>query len=668
MAIKLSVIQRLINLMCGRQVESGLLGYDGITAAPPLRIYLGTTVDGYLSGGGTPMPETNPVEYEHLFDFAPGDCSKTMPVLDGGVSYPSQVYLTSAGSVDNDNAMQYTGLMRLAVQAKIGAGRSQFELAPWPLDYTTCGIVRADDYTYYSVRVLPDGVTVALMHSELECVRDWLDRKATLGISADDAIRFESYLLSTLRPANESDGDTLEWTPIDAVGMKAIYAGKAHLCHGWNWSTTECSTVTLAGSPSAPDSDWYYDTALGTITFAPQIDDAGCGAALAIVESGALSPSTNQLWYPVGNGMQRMEAPDGKGFSSEASGPFYAFYQDEELQVCRLDQQAQTTAGGDPGTWHWNLYTEYGATVAEDEASWDEGSYIGGGFSVGAIAALPRRTDQEEVRSKKFELSKPIEAFGMQYWGFALGTTGTWTYSNGTDYPSPHPWFDEPCGNPYLKTTLGAWGYALDTQITESKTYTSSARLCLISGGSPDAVYLVGGDYEANHRTEKAYSNRGLPMMRSIQYGDGGVGEFINSNTTTGTVNAPAEWPGPAFCNVTECDDGSSGDSILWAYALMSWRSLDIPDVTNETTNTNTTSMMSRLVAGSGTYTLPEDDWGAWAVFWASTTGLVSNTLPVTVSHGGDIRYFAIPTASKLMAGYSAEASAKGNLRFVGWA
>jgi len=153
-----------------RQLESGLLLIPtGAALSFPLQIEAGTELLDYFSGPGTLVPCTEVYQYlQGVAETAAQACVdelflldwKELPpatdnpdwLLDLQNLYPSHVYrsaLTSELQYDMEFAQQttipsrYTGLLRQAAAAKLGAGRLITELGV--LDQMGAGLIRDND-------------------------------------------------------------------------------------------------------------------------------------------------------------------------------------------------------------------------------------------------------------------------------------------------------------------------------------------------------------------------------------------------------------------------------------------------------------------------------------------------------------------------------------------
>jgi len=267
MAIKLSPLQYITDIRCGRYMESGLYSLPG-TPSFPLPVYAGTALAGYIAGSGTPIPEITPAESHHLIGYAP-TCTGPTITLDGSSSYDSEVYTASVGALDDANtwASQYTGLMRLAVQAKVGAGRDVEELSPWGLDGNH-GLLRTESFEYFTIKASSSGVTARKMKTRLQCVKTWLTqyKKGSLSMTDADAVRFESYLLSTI----EVDDTTSDATLINAAGVANVYGGRNPFAYSWHFSRNwenEAAIVTYQVGAAATSGSYYWESTLAGLAF-----------------------------------------------------------------------------------------------------------------------------------------------------------------------------------------------------------------------------------------------------------------------------------------------------------------------------------------------------------------------------------------------------------------
>jgi len=267
MPIKLSALQYITDIRCGRYMESGLYSLPGVPSFP-LPVYAGTALASYIAGAGTPMPEIVPAESHHLIGYAP-TCTGPTITLDGSSSYDSEVYTASVGALEDANtwASNYTGLLRLAVQAKVGAGRDVEELTPWGLDGSH-GLLRTDTFDYFTIKASSSGVNARKMKTRLLCVKNWLTqyKAGSLSMTDADAIRFESYLLSTI----EVDDTTSDVELINAAGVANVYGGRNPFAYAWhfsrNWENA-AAIVTYQVGAGATAGSYYWESTLAELAF-----------------------------------------------------------------------------------------------------------------------------------------------------------------------------------------------------------------------------------------------------------------------------------------------------------------------------------------------------------------------------------------------------------------
>jgi len=118
----------------GVLLDSGVYGHNWTSSATPIECYIGTTIDGYA---GTTVPGATPATRYLIGRGGSGfwpTAMQSTTVGSNGTYYDSTSYKDSisthmsCGGLSSVGAeltpSRYTGLMRLAVQAQIGAARN----------------------------------------------------------------------------------------------------------------------------------------------------------------------------------------------------------------------------------------------------------------------------------------------------------------------------------------------------------------------------------------------------------------------------------------------------------------------------------------------------------------------------------------------------------------
>ena len=153
------------------RMDSGVFSISA-SPTPPMLCYTGPSIQSYIAGSGTTHPTTASAQWligptaKHTTQCY--NWPVTPPVLDSNNAYPGHAYRvdnTSLAETENDPNL-YTGLLRLAVQAKLGAGRQAAELCPWPLDGDTVGLHRSDNYVYHIISVTSSGCTARRLKTD----------------------------------------------------------------------------------------------------------------------------------------------------------------------------------------------------------------------------------------------------------------------------------------------------------------------------------------------------------------------------------------------------------------------------------------------------------------------------------------------------------------------
>ena len=270
-------------------MESGLLLYDPAEVVYPLDVYIGTDITSY---GGTNIPGTSPVATEYLNGKATAMEDEALPnefcyrwsdvwtPPHDGIKYPSEiqndnsVFIAELGASNEATKPElYSGLLRLAVQAKLGAGVNPDALVPdsWggrmlPYRY---GLVRTSDYTYFLVNISNvAGCRAARLITKMPCVLEWL-RAGTL--NDDDARRFEAWLLSTAVVEVDEDNNQIVFDVVSAAAFLDVLDGRSALSPtGWHYGYGDnavAGIVTYKIGDGSSNSEYYWETTLAEVVF-----------------------------------------------------------------------------------------------------------------------------------------------------------------------------------------------------------------------------------------------------------------------------------------------------------------------------------------------------------------------------------------------------------------
>ena len=670
MAINLSAFQKVVDIRCGINMETGAHVVPN-PEAYPLKVYAGSALQSYIAGSESPIPESNPATTQHLLGFAPG-CSPVTPTLDSENAYNSTLYATDKGALSSSETIstQYTGLMRLAVQAKSGSNRSVSDLAPWTISPATCGLLRSDTYEYFAVHIDSTGCTIAELEGGLECVRDWLARNkaGTLTLNADDVVRWEAYLMATLKPARDENGAYITHSVLTSTQLESVYNGRAPLCNGWHFSRgweNECSIVAWRNGTLASTNSWYWETTLATVDF--DVNATTPTATLTTPEADqevSLYWQVDKLWYPSGSNMQ-LKLPPASNYTAKDTSAnntaIYCFYDDSGLQVVRHQHSKEAPAGSWP-SWDAAERTECGEFYKFSQRTYSPNPWRDGSFSVGSVSTQLLMTDFRYFDEAELTIN-----------GGRTSVVGLWQRSfvdNPANASCQNPGYayadfatDSSCSG-----TLGSDMTPVTMEYASGLTwewrtgYINSmvgVRMCLISGLDPDAVYLVEGQQGSENWTNRHYTHTDniLTGFQADLSAGGNTGMLRYSmGISTGPNTASAS--SIPTCNAA---DTVSASSV----------SQDPSPVEVATSGVTTRfDMNATLITGKGSKALPETSWSAWSDFAGGNfvDQTVSNTLNVSESFNvGDISYYEDPATVTLEAGYHANASQGSHFRWGGW-
>ncbi len=658
MAIKLSPVQKLVDVRCGAEMETGAAAVT-TPATYPVPIYANDAVQAYLGGAESPIPDNSP-NTQHLIGRAPG-CSPVSPVLDADNAYDSDVYATGSGHLTGYDTAGYTGLMRLAVQSKLGAGKDVSELAPWTIIPQNTGLIRSDDFNYYVINIdSVNGVVAAPLACGLECVRDWLERNkaGTLSpaLSADDAFRWEAYLMSRLTPATDGAGLEIQYTVLNAAAITSVYDGRLPLCHGWHFSrgdTNAASIVTWRDGVGATTGDWYWETTLATVAFNAEVNPPT--AVLTTPESDikvGIYWQLDKLWFPYGGNMQLKLPPTNLHVMREVGtdAPLYCFYDNAGLKVLRHTFSAAGAAEPAPTIDRANCIP-CGGTYTQNDMSYSPNPDRIGNFSLDGTQTTYRHATYRihdwaslEIMSGRTTSSgTTAKTFAMSAYGGGCGDpldSGDVPGSGSTQVNVEME---------YAPGGVHTWNYGNVSGIV-------SARIAAISGQDPDSVYLIEGMSGSKSYTDRETTYTGNTITGyAVQLVVGGLspmapmGAGIDAacpNLGSGQITNPAPISAASYFNVgnhSVTEDVTSGTEP-WGKS-QGWL---------------TTANASKTLAIT---------WADWSAFSGGnfTTQTHGNTLPVSESYQGAIKYRSTPATDTFEAGFSAAAEAEDELRWLGW-
>jgi len=343
------------------QTVSDLLG-----SIDPITVYGGKKLQAY---DGTLMPD---LTYDYMLGVGIGaEC----PYFADSWTWGSQGEYVSDPNIGTDMAAlltggcgatsAYTGLLRLAAQAKLGAGRSPAELSAWyqigcVLDPKSDGLFRDEAGVYWVIRTDEFGCKCARLttyNQHAQCLLDWISDGDLVG---DEAMRAEAYALSTME-VEKIGGAAVQYELLSASDLSDVYVdnlsplgnvwgwaySRGHLGVGIDGQVTEAVIVThrihhdigvakyleatlarvvfdLSGSiPTAElfidEQDVQWEPSVGDLIFYPQVGDSG--PRLCYVEAGSFDSSPRGL-----------------------ATPLYAFYRADGLEVFRYSYR-------EPGSW-----------------------------------------------------------------------------------------------------------------------------------------------------------------------------------------------------------------------------------------------------------------------------------------------------------------------------
>ena len=514
-------------------MDSGLYAFQLATIAPPLLVYTGASMQAYIASAGTQHPDGSGNQYliGEAQSVNPGcfDWPTTPPTLDANLAYESFTENTPPKLTQPGNdPVEYTGLMRLAVQSKIGSGRSADELVPsWTMDGDKIGIVRSIDFIYYSIQTDANGCLAQRLenHPSMECVRTWLtDYKAgALVLADDDAMRLEAWLISSL-----TVDSTYAQTLLITVAALAPVLGdsRSPLSHGWHYSYdyisgtwhNACSIVTWRVGPGATTSNYYWESSQAIITFT--VSTLSISAAIATPhldrQIGVYWP-VDKLWYAITAAQSEMLLPPSSGTTIAEVGvdvPFYCFYTPGGLQLATISY-AEVLPADATQTAQANCL-DCGQAFLEDAVEWSFVSYRGGGFKVGPVTSGIIASTYIGFDERDLGIyGGPGSLSGVEFNTFVSNLLGN--PSCGYSYQLSDFLIDEVCledtGSEVVQVTMEWYSQAIFNWYRGNRS--GLPRRCVvISGYDPDAVYFV----EANEQTEN-WSNYEANYAQNVLFG-----------------------------------------------------------------------------------------------------------------------------------------------------
>lgn len=653
--------------------NAGLLGLRS-QQDYPLSIYAGTGVQTYFAGAGSIIPGSQAAQYLVGAGAYGGEsCGSgtsivfppTPPALDNDNAYFSTVYLDeqSASELEDERAdgestslsSLFTGLLRLGVQAKVGAGRPINELCPaaWlALDGNAHGLVRDDDYLYWLIQITQDGVSAAALENGplTECYR--LELAAGTITDANDALRVESILISDL---------TSTVAPVDLlaqVDLESIYGGRMPLAYGWHYTHAapwDAVIVTSREGLFATVSNWYAEQTLAHVgititTGAPvavvTIDEKDTRVCGHPFQPPWMAPLPDNYAVcavvipPVGH-----SAGD-----SDAKAPLYAFYKrgagSDELVTLRYTRKY--SGGSVP--WSPIELELCGANDTDSgTASWSSSSSIGG-FSLGSTDW----TGRQYAESGSYSQETIILSQGSSGANTVCSSPSGWDCTGG----SMSDWLDAnvPEG--------GEWGCDYFTETQNPHEYVNAYRQKIKEDGDyseSESQFAIVPGFDA----EACYLGRGTSTTRTGK-------RVVTQNSTSDDfcetrLNVRWRYPGENF------------NPIGWSpwFKRTTTQDTDWPGgSTSETTypgDSTATSGEIVLITGTGpdAQSLDDDVIGHWsAALGVATDNLCPGWgMMVSAPFGGDgLIYERSPGARIIDGGYPSLHSLPSFLRWVGYA
>lgn len=389
-------------------------------------IYYGADIGEYFSGTGTQIYNRETkfhlqgvVSYDET-DFLPD--TNWAKVAPSSSPYPSVRYKNSGGEIGGLRlqlateryyvllpatpavtlSSQYTGVMRLAVQCWMAAGRSpgsqlylsafgdsifvQAKHCPCPFDLVdphNDGLIHDEGFNFWWVRINFSEVTFVKMKNYAPEFSE-----SVLPNLAPGSEQYETYLQSAIAYlVKDEDFEPVVVTLPELADV--LGSGRSPVAHGWHFNRTgtpwRAAIVTVRQGAESTNEDWYQEATLARLDF-NFADGVPTATASIIAQDAAFAlPSIHSVYYPVGAGFCSLSAPPGVTISQSAADnvPLYCFF----------------SSAGELITLSWTRYLKEHRTSDSIDTAWlpcGPGdrvvqTYMGaryvdvGGFTLGSI-------------------------------------------------------------------------------------------------------------------------------------------------------------------------------------------------------------------------------------------------------------------------------------------
>ncbi len=566
----------------------GFFGYPGLVY--PVRIYTDTALREH-EARGTVFSRTGAsdlvaalfskrTEKKHLCcDYSIPAWVEPGELEISGTRYNSSVYyepynelVPHVGLLDilahyQTPSWRFTGVARLLVQAKYGAGRTDILVGEYP-DHR--GIIYSSDGRFYYVSVHTKGIDVRRLRLGIsQCIVDeFTDRT----LSDPAYHKLMAYMLSTA----EFDPDHEEYTIIlqDLIDYESLEMNFSSYIYNWHFSyltENECSKVVFnfKGENFDDHGNKYYETTLLTVRFTiPSIrDEEEYGGLVTaqvsfLEQEAAFWPHPDDLFWTSldenGYIIHPIFPPVGKkGDICGDDVAIYCFYGHKGLQVVRYTapEEAEVSKTG------------WGIAPSCVSYAWDP--VRAPGNMIYGDACGPSQPYEEDDRnytqaSSGFRLdaeglAEPMNTDDSDRFTDHSHDTYTWEWSGKVEDPGYPPIVDngypsilywpstDACsgvspqfgGSTFVRYTR--WQITLNTKnydyIHDQKTLDKA---CVVSAGNPDAVIFL--DRETLYRKgyERHYSRTSSDWLISTEHISGPAlppyGDFLacSAFSTTG--------------------------------------------------------------------------------------------------------------------------------------
>lgn len=637
-------------------VESGLCSFAQ-TDSPPLMINCGDYILNYLGLNGTHPPATTSDQY--LIGEARGaPCvkwSEFAPRLSNR-AYQSTVMITEAkiSEAFSYDPSLYSGLMRLAVQSKIGAGRRVKELSNYQIQPNEFGIFRSTNYIYWVVWISEAGCYAQRMITNEECLRqkliDW--KAGRLAMGEEDAKRMEVYLMSTL----EVDILSAEVELLAASQLADIYTGRSPLGYGWKFSRkweNECSVVAIKEGPMSEPTAWYWMATHAVVSFGVGDDLISASIAYHAQDVHFGVGPIDKIWYPYGTASKLLLPPVGYVYAQVGdSVPIYCFYTDNGLCVVRYTMGKSQPSKTIDDIPICNRNCSGGANPDY------EMRYLYAGWYDGGFDAMGQKFDKDTAPIERVNVEKTrVQHLGTIDCTVNLFSSTVFSLGNKCDTGE---WLELDDNNQPAKFSICAGTLILESYYTEN---TNIERVMVINGGNPEAVTFFEG------AETRKYGER--VTTYSLDQSVGNNYQFYTMSITDKygvehTYSTPINYEiTPFACDPIQInfrlDDGSTG---VVSTRITPYTESIVDEPEELITDFNGVIIMSNKIIGL------ESSLYDWNLFRAGGPGYnqVQNQIPAKESFSGDAYYHINPAEKLLIAGY-ADGVEDGQIkRWIGWA